>query len=141
MLAVLIIAAMSTLGYMIKRQGDSNSEERKEASGREARMADRINSLEDKISKLQGDHAATLVKMVGQVTDAIAKATDAQIATRETLVQLAATMASVNGDLKQLCHTMQLSPCLLTRTSRGGVRVVDKDGNEIASIPEDHRNG
>ena len=114
MLAIIIIAFMSTIIYMIKRQNDAMRMEREAAAElresdrsesqlreqgmqqREERMAKRIDTLEDQIKSLQKDHSEQLVQMIQQVNAAITES-------NTVLQNLTATMGILNGDLKEMC--------------------------------------
>jgi len=149
MLAVIIVAFMSVIIYMIKRQNDSMKEERisaaklresdKEearlreqiAADRESRMAKRIDVLEDQIKADKTTHANTLVGLIERVTLAITAASEQHAATQKTLEALTDTLGEVNGDIKQMCQLLQLSPCLVAGVERGDIRLLDNTGNEI----------
>ena len=158
MLAVIIVAFMSTIIYMVKRQNDSAREERLEASAlreedrkqaqireeasaaRETRMAERIDTLEDTIKAIQVDHRTEILGLLRDVTTAIAASSESQNAMRQCLGELRETLGQVNGDIKEMCSLLKLSPCLIAGRARGDIRIIDSAGNEIpvGQLEEEH---
>ena len=149
MLALIIVAFMSVIVYMIKRQNDSMKEERKAAAAlresdkveskmreqiaadREDRMAKRIDVLEDQIKSDKEQHSNVLMQMIERVTTAIAASTEEHAANRRALEQLTLTMDKLNGDIRDMCRLLQMSPCLMAGLKRGDIRITDKEGNVL----------
>lgn len=131
MLAIIIVVFMSAIVYMIKRQADQVRDDRKIYQEREMRMAKRIDELEDKLREIDAGHSARLVDMIKEVTTAILKTVDCQQAVSLSLSNLSETMDQVNGDIKDLCQLIRLSPCLLAGCKRGDYRIVDHEGKEL----------
>lgn len=131
MLAFIMVVFMSVIVYMIKRQNDQALEERKNHAERESRMAKRIDDLEDESRKVESAHSVQLVALIKEVTIAIMKSNETQLSTSLTIQTLVATMNEVNGDIKELCQLIRMSPCLLTGCGREGYKLVDKQGREV----------
>lgn len=131
MLAFIMVVFLSVIIYMIKRQNDQMEAERKSHIERENRLGLRIDSLEDKMHAMEADHSAKSLAMTREVTVAILKAAESQGDSSVTIQTLIATMNEVNGDIKDLCQLIRMSPCLLTGCGREGYQLADKDGNVV----------
>lgn len=134
MLALIIFAFMSAITYLMKRQNDNARDERAVWNEREKRLGTRIDVLEDELKASQRLHSEQLVSLIREVTSAILRSNEEQAATRATLGNLERTMGLVNGDIKEMCRLLTLSPCLIAGRARGDLRILDKDGNEIAIL-------
>ena len=137
MVAVILVACMGALVYMMKRQNDNIRDERAVAAAREDRMANRMNGLEDRIDTLQTQHANTLVLLSKEIAQAMAESTAARVAVNEALAEMARASMVLNGDIKELCSLLKLSPCIALGQLRGRYKIVDERGNEIKLLNQD----
>lgn len=134
MLAVIIVAFMSTIIYMIKRQNDNQKVELEASAARESRMAARIDILEDEYRKSQKDFADNLVLLTKDLSTAMMETKSAMSEMRETLASLTTVMGTVNGDISKLCQMMQLCPCLLLGKYRGRFKLIDDETGKVVDL-------
>ena len=131
MVAFVMVCCMGVIVYMIKRQNDNVSAERQVAAEREERMAKRMNDMEDKLHLVEKENSTQLLITTKEMASAIAQSTAAQITVREALSELTQTNNVINGDLKELCALLKLSPCIALGHLRGNWKIVDDKGNEV----------
>ena len=131
MLAVLIIAFMSVIVYMIKRQNDHADSERAATANREEAHQLRLSALESQIHDIQLANSEQLVGLVRDMIAAKVESNNVQAATRDTLADLTRTIGLVNGDIKEMCNLLRHNPCLLAGAARGAIKVTDSQGNVL----------
>lgn len=120
LLAFIIVVGLFFIGFWMRWDGQKVKE-------REDRMAKRIDHLEDKMSKMHETHSERLVKLTQQVTDAIAKSTEAQISMQKCLIEMNETMRQANKDIRDLCMLLRSSPCVVHASTRG-----EYQGSEVS---------
>lgn len=124
LLASLVLGGFGFLGWMLKKvMSDSQS--------RENRMAARIDLLEAAELEMHKGYSDKLMSLTEKVTDAIAQSADAQRAMNQTLQTVTEVMRTVNGDLREMCSLLKMSPCLMLGTARGDYTLIDKEGHAV----------
>ena len=120
LLVVIVLAAFTFIGWMLKRI-------LAEAREREARMAERIDRLEDAENQTHVHYNNQLNKLTEAVTTALVKST-------ETQAQLIETMGQMTKDMRELCTLLKSCPCLLLKDRRGTFKILDEKGQEIVTV-------
>ncbi len=124
MLALIMVSCLILIGYMFKRQSDSSD-----------RMATRLSEVENELRKIEKDHRDSLVAVSKEMANAITESTAARQSVHTALIELTRASNVLNGDLKELCQLLKLSPCIAIGSLRGDYKLIDRaTGKEVELV-------